>query len=388
MVVATTGNWNFPTSVRFGPGIIADLPAACREIGMTRPLMVTDNNLAKLPIVQHTIEQNKVARIPTGLYEGVQGNPTLANVTNGVSKYKKGGFNGIIGFGGGSAIDVAKTIALMVGQTRPLWDFEDIGDNWKRANTQGLAPIIAIPTASGTGSEVGRSSVITNEEVKSKKIIFHPTMLPALVLSDPELTIGLPPITTAATGMDAFIHCFEAFCTNAYHPMADGIALEGMRLIASALPRAYKIGTDIEARANMLAAAAMGATAFQKGLGAVHALAHPIGAHFDVHHGLANAIFLPYVMQANRPAISEKIKPLARLLGIPEGNFSNLLDWIVDFRTRLGIPHTLAEIGLPENSAEEMGTLAFHDPVSIGNPIPLSSDDYIAIFRNAFNGQL
>ncbi len=388
MTKTISGRWNFPTSMRFGPGAISELPAACRELGMAKPLLITDEGLAELPMVGDAVAANETEGLSTGLYSNVQGNPTGANVDGGIAAYRDGGHDGIVAFGGGSALDAAKTVALMVAQDRPLWDFEDVGDNWTRVNEDGLAPVVAVPTTAGTGSEVGRSSVITNEEIKVKKIIFHPSMVPAIVISDPELTVGLPPHITAATGIDAFVHCFEALCATAYHPMADGIALEGMRLIAEALPRAYADGGDIEARADMLTAASMGATAFQKGLGGVHALAHPIGAHFNVHHGLANAIFLPYVMVANREAIADKVVPLMRLLDLPSTDFGALLDWVLEFRNVLGIPHTLAEIDLAEDQAEEMGALAFADPVSGGNPIPLSVADYTAIFRNAVNGAI
>ena len=388
MTRTITGNWNFPTNVRFGPGVISELPAACREMAMAKPLLITDEGLAETAMVREAISANQADGLPTGLFSDVQGNPTGRNVDDGIAAYRAGGYDGIIAFGGGSALDAAKAIALMVAQDRPLWDFEDVGDNWTRVKLAGLAPVVAVPTTSGTGSEVGRSSVITNEDIKVKKIIFHPTMLPRIVLSDPELTLGLPPHLTAATGIDAFVHCFEALCTTAYHPMADGIALEGMRLIAAALPRAYADGSDIDARADMLAAAAMGATAFQKGLGGVHALAHPIGAQFDVHHGLANAIVLPYVMRANGPAIAEKIVPLARLLGLPSANFDGLLAWVLEFRRTLGIPHSLAEIGLSEGRAEEMGALAHADPVAGGNPIALTVADFVAIYRNAVTGAI
>ncbi len=388
MTKTISGHWNFPTSMRFGPGVISELPAACRELGMAKPLLVTDEGLAGLPMVADAIAANEADGLPTGLYSDVQGNPTGSNVDGGIAAYREGGHDGVIAFGGGSALDAAKTVALMVAQDRPLWDFEDVGDNWTRVNVDGLAPVVAVPTTSGTGSEVGRSSVITNEEIKVKKIIFHPTMVPAVVISDPELTVGLPPHITAATGIDAFVHCFEALCATAYHPMADGIALEGMRLIAEALPRAYADGADIEARADMLTAASMGATAFQKGLGGVHALAHPIGAHFNVHHGLANAIFLPYVMAANREAIADKSVPLMRLLDLPSTGFSALMDWVLEFREALGIPHTLTEIDLGDEHAEDMGALAHADPVAGGNPIPLSVADYTAIFRNAVNGTI
>jgi len=388
MTVSIFGSWNFPTRVKFGPGVIASLPVACRDLGMTRPLLVTDEELAATEMVQNAIANNAANGLDTGLYADVQGNPTLANVSGGVAAFRNGDYDGVIAFGGGSALDAAKTMALMVAQDRPLWDFEDVDDNWMRVKTDGLAPVVAVPTTSGTGSEVGRSSVITNEKIKVKKIIFHPRMLPAIVLSDPELTISLPPHITSATGIDAFVHCFEAFCTESYHPMADGIALEGMRLIAQALPRAYNDGADIEARAHMLSAATMGATAFQKGLGGVHALAHTIGAHFGVHHGLANAIFLPYVIQANRSAITDKVALLARLLNLKRGDVDTFLDWVLQFRAQLGIPHTLAEIGLSEDQAKTMGALAHGDPVSEGNPVPLSSRDYRNIFRNAVTGKL
>jgi len=388
MSKAISGRWHFPTAMRFGPGVISELAAACRELGMTRPLLITDEGLRDFAMVRDAIAANDADGLPTGLFSEVQGNPTGANVDAGIAAYRDGGHDGVIAFGGGSALDAAKAVALMVGQSRPLWDFEDVGDNWMRVETDALAPVVAVPTTSGTGSEVGRSSVITNEEIKTKKIIFHPTMLPAIVLADPELTIGLPAHITAATGIDAFVHCFEALCTTAYHPMAEGIALEGMRLIADALPRAYDDGGDIEARADMLCAAAMGATAFQKGLGGVHALAHPIGAHFGVHHGLANAIFLPYVMQANRDAIADKVVPLTRLLGLAQTDFGGLLDWVLDFRARLGIPHTLVEIDISEDSADQMGALAHADPVSGGNPVALSVADYTAIFRRAVTGEV
>ncbi|MBT6384489.1 MAG: iron-containing alcohol dehydrogenase [Alphaproteobacteria bacterium] len=383
-----SGNWNFPTAMRFGPGVISQLAAACRDLGMTAPLLITDQGLADMAMVRDALAANDADGLPTGLYSDVQGNPTGANVEGGIAAYKAGGHDGVIAFGGGSALDAAKAVALMVAQDRPIWDFEDVGDNWTRVQEEGLAPVVAVPTTSGTGSEVGRSSVITNSELKVKKIIFHPTMVPGIVLSDPELTVGLPPHITAATGIDAFVHCFEALCVNGYHPMADGIALEGMRLIADALPKAFVDGGDIDARADMLTAAAMGATAFQKGLGAVHALAHPIGAHFNVHHGLANAIFLPYVMQANRSAIADKVVPLARLMNLPTANFDGLLDWVLQFRDQLGIPHTLADIDLGEDQAEKMGALAHADPVAGGNPISLGVADYTEIFRNAVNGKI
>jgi alcohol dehydrogenase class IV len=383
-----TGKWNYPTTIWSGPGRIAELPQACRSLGMKNPLLITDQGLADSAMVKACIERNAAAGLPTGLFAGVKGNPTGANVDAGVAAYKAGRHDGVIAFGGGSGIDAAKAVALMAGQTRPLWDFEDVGDNSDRVNVAGMAPVVAVPTTSGTGSEVGRASVITNEDSHEKKIIFHPRMLPALVIADPELTIGLPPHITAATGVDAFVHCFEAYCAPGFHPMADGIALEGMRLIKQYLPRAYRDGKDIEARSRMLAAASMGAVAFQKGLGGVHALAHPIGAVYDTHHGLTNAVLLPYLMRHNRAAIAERMKLLAQVLDLPQQTFEAVFDWVLAFRKELGIPNSLADIRVPADRAAEIGRMAEQDPSAGGNPMPVNAAALEAVFRKAVAGDL
>ena len=303
------GNWNYPTRVWAGPGRIAELPKACEELGIVRPLIVTDSGLKDSPMIRQAL-----SLVPTAkLFADVRGNPVAANVEAGLKAYHAGAHDGVIAFGGGSGLDAGKVIAFMSGQTRPLWDFEDIGDWWTRADPKGIAPIVAVPTTAGTGSEVGRAGVILNEETHQKKIIFHPKMMPGIVIADPELTVGLPAKITAATGFDAFVHCFEAFCAPGFHPLADGVALEGMRLIKTYLPRACKHGGDMEARSRMLAAASMGATAFQKGLGAVHAIAHPVGSFFDTHHGLTNAVITPYVIVHNREAIAERMKVVSRV---------------------------------------------------------------------------
>ena len=380
--------WNYPTTIWSGPGRIAELPQACRSLGMKKPLLITDQGLAESAMVKACIERNAAAGLPTGLFAGVKGNPTGANVDAGVAAYKAGGHDGVIAFGGGSGIDAAKAVALMAGQTRPLWDFEDVGDNADRVNVAGMAPVVAVPTTSGTGSEVGRASVITNEDSHEKKIIFHPRMLPALVIADPELTVGLPPHITAATGVDAFVHCFEAYCAPGFHPMADGIALEGMRLIKQYLPRAYRDGKDIEARSRMLAAASMGAVAFQKGLGGVHALAHPIGAVYDTHHGLTNAVLLPYLMRHNRSAIADRMKLLAQVLDLPQQDFNAVFDWVLAFRKDLGIPNSLAEIRVPADRAAEIGRMAEQDPSAGGNPMPVNAAALEAVFRKAVAGDL
>jgi alcohol dehydrogenase class IV len=378
-----TGKWNYPTTVFFGPGRISMLKDACGKLGMKNPILMTDMGLKDNAITKKALEISGAA-----LFSEIKPNPTGANVEAGVKAYRDGKHDGVIAFGGGSGLDAAKAIALMVGQNRPIWDFVDEGDNYLRVNESGMAPVVAVPTTAGTGSEVGRASIITNEDTHEKKIIFHPKMLPAMVISDPELTVGLPPHITAATGVDAFVHCFEAFCAPGFHPMADGIALEGMRLVAEYLPRAYKDGTDIEARAKMLAAASMGAAAFQKGLGGVHALAHPLGGVFDKPHGLLNAILLPYVVIRNRAAIGDRMNVLARMLNLKGSGYDAVLSWILDFRKELGIQDKLSDIGIDTARAKEIGVMALADPSSGGNPVPLTADDYSDVFIRAVNGDM
>jgi alcohol dehydrogenase class IV len=383
-----TGNWNYPTKMLVGPGRIAELASVCKNFGVNKPLLVTDKGLAENPMITKALASLREAGLDAGLYSDVVGNPHGSHVDAGVEVFRRGGYDGVVAFGGGSALDVGKLIAFMAGQTRPLWDYEDVADWWTRADPNGIRTIIAVPTTSGTGSEVGRASVVTNDETHDKKIIFHPKMLPSVVIADPELTVGLPPKVTAATGIDAFVHCFEAYCAPGFHPMADGIALEGMRLVKDFLPRAYANGGDIEARSRMLAAASMGATAFQKGLGAVHSIAHPLGALFDIHHGLANAILLPYVMVYNKPAIAERMKLLASVLGLEGDGFEAVLDWVLSFREQLGIPHTLAAVGIDANRAAEIGVFAQNDPSTGSNPRSTTPEDMANIFRAAVVGDL
>ena len=385
---ALSGTWNYPTAMRFGAGRIAELPAACRAAGIARPLLVTDPGLASLPMVQEALARNAAAGLPTGLFADIKSNPIGKNVADGLSAYRAGGHDGVIAFGGGSALDAAKAVALMAGQTRPLWDFEDVGDNWTRVDPQGVAPVIAVPTTAGTGSEVGRAAVITNEATHVKKIIFHPKMLPVSVISDPALTIGLPPHVTAATGMDALAHCLEAYCAPGYHPMAEGIAVEGMRLVKEWLPVAVKDGRNVTARAHMLAAASMGATAFQKGLGAIHALSHPVGAVYDTHHGLTNAVFMPYVLAFNREAIEPKMVRLAAWLGLPEPSYQAVLDWVLALRRELAIPHTLAELGVGPDRLDELAAMAAADPSAGGNPVPIGAPELKQMFLASLEGRL
>ena len=381
-----TGNWNYPTAIRFGAGRLKELPQLCAELNMRHPLVVTDSGLAKLPLMQQLQHTLQAASVAHDVFADVRPNPGGADVERGVAAYRASQHDGVIAIGGGSALDVGKAIALMAGQTRPLWDFEDVGDNWTRVNVAGVAPTIAIPTTSGTGSEVGRASLIIDEAAHRKVIIFHPAMLPKIVLADPELTVGLPPHLTAATGVDAFVHNLEAYCSPFYHPLAQGVALEGMKLVHDFLPRAVADGRDIEARAQMLAASIMGATAFQKGLGGVHALSHPIGAVFDTHHGLANAIMLPYVLVRNQSAIEQRLADAARYIGLADTSFTGFLDWILHLRSDLNIPHSLADIGIDERRADEIGAAAKQDPSDGGNPIALTPADYSAIFRAAVQG--
>jgi alcohol dehydrogenase class IV len=384
MSAVLRGNWNYPTTIWAGPGRIAELPAACVRAGITRPLVVTDEGLAGAPMIRSALSALKDG----ALFGAVRGNPTSRHVEAGLAAYRDGRHDGVVAFGGGSALDAGKVVAFMSGQTRPLWDFEDVGDWWTRADPAGIAPVVAVPTTAGTGSEVGRAGVILNEETRQKKIIFHPHMMPRVVIADPELTVGLPRAVTAATGMDAFVHCFEAFCAPGFHPLADGVALEGMRIIHRFLPRACAHGQDIEARAQMMAAALMGATAFQKGLGGVHAIAHPVGSWFNTHHGLTNAVILPYVMTFNRPAIADKADVIARVLDLPARGFEGVLRWVLELRRELGIPHSLAEIGVSADQADIIGREAAIDPSAGGNPIPLDAAALERIFRAAVGGQL
>jgi alcohol dehydrogenase class IV len=368
-----SANWNYPTAIRFGAGRIAELASLCRELGIARPLLVTDPGLAALPMIAAAVEANGAAGVPTGLFSEVRGNPVGANVEAGVAVYAAGGHDGVIAFGGGSALDAGKAIAFMSGQSRPIWDFEDKADWWTRADIAGIAPVIAVPTTAGTGSEVGRASVILDEAQGIKKIIFHPKMMPAAVILDPELTVGLPPHITAGTGMDALSHCIEAYCAPGFHPMADGIAAEGVRLIHDWLPRAVAEGTDIAARGHMLIAASMGATAFQKGLGGMHALAHPIGALCDTHHGLTNAVLMPYVLAYNRSAIEERMARLAGFIGLEEDTFDAFLAWVLELRERLAIQHRLTDLGVCEDRLDQLARMAEADPSAGGNPLPFDA---------------
>lgn len=387
MSMSLKANWNYPTSVRVGAGRASEIAAACISLGMNAPLIVTDPLLATLPMIKNTLQQCQDAGLNAGIFSQIKANPTGENINDGVAAYHQGKHDGVIAFGGGSALDAGKAIALMVGQTRPLWDFEDIGDNWTRVNVPGIAPIVALATTAGTGSEVGRASVITDTEQQVKKIIFHPKMLPSIVILDPELTIDLPPYITAATGMDALSHNLEAYCATSYHPLAEGIALEGIRLIKEYLPHAVHDGNDILSRTQMLVASAMGATAFQRGLGAMHALAHPLGALYDAHHGRLNAILMPYVLQANRAAIEYKISRLAAYLQISQG-FDGFLNWLLKLRADIGIEHTLAEIGIDDSQMERVAKMATEDPSSQGNPIIFDALQYQSIFQAALTGKL
>ena len=383
-----TGNWNYPTPIRFGAGRIAELPAACRELGMKRPLLVTDKGLAGLPMIDSAVKACNDDGLGCALFSDVQGNPVAANVDAGVAAFKAGNHDGVIAFGGGSALDVGKAVALMVGQSRPIWDFEDREDWYTRVNVAGMAPVVAVPTTSGTGSEVGRSSVITDERDHTKKIIFHPRMLPALVIADPELTLGLPPKITAAVGMDALSHNLEAFCSPFYHPIAQGVALEGIRLVKEWLPVAFKDGANVAARSHMMIASTMGAAAFQKGLGGMHAMSHPCGAVLDTHHGLSNAVVMPYVLVFNRPAIEDRLTALARYLNLAAPSFDAVLNWVLALREELEIPATLAEIGVTDAHVSQLASMAAVDPSVGGNPMPLSVEDLTGLFDNAIHGRL
>ncbi len=380
--MSLTGNWSYPTVIRFGAGRIEELPDACAQAGIMRPLLVTDRGLAELPVTRRALEILEAADFGRAMLAEVDPNPNEQNLEAGLRAYRAGGHDGVIAFGGGSGLDLGKMVAFMAGQTRPVWDFEDVGDWWTRANADVIAPIVAVPTTAGTGSEVGRAAVLTNSESHAKKIIFHPRMLPGVVICDPELTVGMPKFITAGTGLDAFAHCVEAYSSPHYHPMSQGIALEGMKLVIGNLPRAYADGSDIEARANMMSAAAMGATAFQKGLGAIHAMSHPIGAHFNTHHGTTNAVCMPAVLALNAPVIRDRFDQAAGYLGIA-GGFDGFCTFVEEFNDSLGIPKRLSALGVTEAAIPELVKGALTDPSCGGNPVALTEENLEALFRAA-----
>ena len=375
-----TGNWSFPAPVRFGAGRISEIGDACKAVGIKRPLLVTDRGLEEMEVTARALDLIQDAGLERALFAAVDPNPSERNLDEGLRLYRNGGFDGVVAFGGGSGLDLGKTLAFMAGQSRPVWDFEDVGDWWTRADPAGIHPIVAVPTTAGTGSEVGRASVITNTATHEKKIIFHPKMLPSAVICDPELTVGLPKAITAGTGLDAFAHCVEAFSSPHYHPLCQGIALEGMRLVKEYLPRAHGDGSDIEARAQMMSAAAMGASAFQKGLGAVHALSHPIGAHHGTHHGTTNAVFLPAVLEFNAEAIRTRFDRVAAYLGI-DGGFDGFRDFVETLNERLGIPKTLTDLGVSNPDIDRLVADALRDPSTGGNPVEMTESNTRALYE-------
>jgi len=372
-------NWNYPTAIKFGAGRIKELPAACAEAGIRKPLLVTDKGLSDLPITSTTLDIMEASGLGRGKFSEVDSNPSERNLDLGINVYKAGGYDGVIAFGGGSGLDLGKMIAFMAYQTRVIWDFEDIGDWWTRADPSIIAPIVAVPTTAGTGSEVGRASVITNSLTHEKKIIFHPKILPSVVICDPELTLGMPKFITAGTGLDAFAHCVEAFSSRHYHPMSQGMALEGMRLVKEYLPQAYANGMDLEARTHMMSAASLGATAFQKGLGAIHALSHPVGAIFNTHHGTTNAVCMPSVLEFNATMIADRFNTAAAYLGL-SGGFDGFRIFVQELNDSLGIPRKLSAMGVTFDRIDELTAMALADPSCGGNPVELTTKNLKELF--------
>jgi alcohol dehydrogenase len=387
MSMQLRADWNYPTAVRFGAGRIAELADAAKAAGMARPLLVTDPNLARLPMAADALGSLEAAGLGARMFCDIRPNPVAANIAAGIEAFRAGGHDGVVAFGGGSALDAGKLVGFMTAQTRPLWDFEDVGDWWTRATADGIAPVVAVPTTAGTGSEVGRAAVVTDEASHAKKIIFHPRMMPKIAICDPALTVGMPPVITAGTGMDALAHCLEAYCGAFYHPLADGIAAEGVRLVKENLARAVKNGHDLEARAHMMAAAAMGATAFQKGLGAIHALSHPVGALYDTHHGLTNGVFMPYVLAFNRREIEPRIKRLSAYIGL-KPTFRAFLDWVLALRADIGVPHTLAGLNVGDEHIERIVAMAPQDPTAGGNPREFNKRAARTLFKRALEGRI
>jgi len=394
-------NWGYPNTVWFGNGRIKDLPKACKVLSIKNPLFVTDKDLAKVKMVEDTLEINKRAKLPTAIFSDLKGNPLGSQVKKGVEVFKNGNHDGVIAFGGGSSLDVGKSIVLQAAVNRPLWDFTDGGSFWnennfsesmaknKISNPDNLKPFIAVPTTAGTGSETSRAAAIINDETKVKKIVFHPRMLPTLTILDPKLTLGMPAFLTAATGMDAFAHNLEAYCAPGYHPMADGIALEGMWLIKKWLIKAVNEGDNLEARGNMLTASSMGATAFQKGLGAIHSLSHPVNSVFNIHHGLSNAVFMPYVLTFNRSAIENKIAKLSEYLELKETSFNSFVDWVLDLREKIKIPHKLSDCAkITDKDIEKLSPMALNDPCTPENPKKTSLDDMKLMYKHSLEGKL
>ena len=373
-------DWSYPTAIRFGAGRLQELPNACADASIRNPLFITDRGLAALPLTRQALDILESAGLGRATFSDVDPNPSNWNLDAGLVRFRDGGHDGVVAFGGGSGLDLGKAVAFMSGQSRPVWDFEDIGDWWRRANPDGIAPVVAIPTTAGTGSEVGRSCVIINADTRVKKIIFHPRVLPTVAIIDPELTVGLPGPITAGTGMDAFAHCLEAYCSPHYHPMGQGIALEGMRLVHENLQNAYADGSDLEARANMMAAATMGAVAFQKGLGAIHALSNPVGAVYDTHHGTTNACVMPYVLDFNRSAVTDRLASSAAYLGL-RGGYAAFYDRVMELRESLGIPQTLSEMGVGHDRLDELTAMALEDPSVGGNPVPMTEANTRALFE-------
>jgi alcohol dehydrogenase class IV len=381
-------NWNYPTAIRVGSDRLSEIGDCCLSLNMGNPLLITDLGIKDFPFIKEAVDSCKASGLDCDVFSDVQPNPTGTNIEQGVTAFNSGRHDGVIAIGGGSALDAGKAIALMARQGISIWELEDVGDNWTRADVAGIAPIVAVPTTAGTGSEVGRASVILDEAERVKKIIFHPKMVPAIVILDPMVTTGLPPMLTAATGMDALSHSLEAWCSPVYHPMAEGIAVEGMRLVREYLPAAVASGSDVEARTQMLVASMMGATAFQRGLGAMHALAHPLGALYNAHHGTLNAVLMPYVLIANRQAIESRIIRLAKSIDIPNASFDSFLDWVLELRETVSIPQNLEDLGIDDSQADLIGKMAEVDPSSGTNPILFDASQYQSVFMNALNGNL
>ena len=377
--------YNFPTTIRFGAEASNELPDYLQKNNLLKPLIVTDPVVVQLDFFKKIIASLQKKNISAEIFHDIHKNPVKSDVYKGTDVYDATDRDSIVGIGGGVALDVARAICLRINHREDLFKYDDLigGDVFV---TNDVPHFVTIPTTAGTGSEVGRSAIIADDITHQKKILFSPKLLAKIVFADPLLTMDLPPFVTAATGMDALTHNMEAYLAKMHHPMCEGIALEGIYLISQSLERAVN-KPDLESRSNMLIASLMGAVAFQKGLGVVHSLAHPLSALLDTHHGLANAVNIPYGMEFNIAGCEEKFKRIALTLGLKKQTGEAVVDYLFDLNSKINIPHKLSEIGVKPEHIETLADLAIADFAYPNNPKPVSREDFRELYLKALRGE-